>query len=157
MCWRYLISMAFVVCVSISASAAESDVGTILSLRADSNAGLLAHDVDRVLLHTTDDFILVGGTSVGHVGKSIIRRYYLDGFAAPDFVTYVRTPDQVTVSDAGDRASERGKWQGVWRNPKTGSLMSGEYFAHWKKKDGVWVTIAEVYVTLHCMGPECAP
>jgi ketosteroid isomerase-like protein len=156
MCWRYLISMAFVVCVS-SASAAESDVGTILSLRADSNAGLLAHDVDRVLLHTTDDFILVGGTSGGHVGKSVIRRYYLDGFADPGFVTYVRTPDQVTVSDAGDRASERGKWQGVWRNPKTGSLMSGEYFAHWKKKDGVWVTLAEVYVTLHCIGPECAP
>ena len=50
----------------------------------------------------------------------------------------------MTVSDAGDRASERGKWQGVWRNPKTGSLVSGEYFAHWKKKDGAWVTVAEV-------------
>lgn len=156
MCWRYLISMAFFVCVS-SVRAAESDIAAILALRADSNAGLLAHDVDRVLLHTTDDFILVGGTSGGHVGKSVIRRYYMDGFATPDLVTYVRTPDQVTVSDAGDRASERGKWQRVWRSPKTGSLMSGEYLAHWMKKDGVWVTLAEVYVTLHCTGPVCAP
>jgi ketosteroid isomerase-like protein len=99
----------------------ESDIGAILALRADSNVALLAHDADRVLLHTTDDFILVGGTSGGHVGKSVVRRYYIDGFAAPDLVTYVRTPDQATVSDAGDRATERGKWQGVWRSPKTGS------------------------------------
>ena len=156
MWWRYLVSMAFVICGSVSVRAADSDVAAILSIRADSNAGLLAHDVDRVLLHTTDDFILVGGTSGGHVSKSVVRRYYMDGFAAPDLVTYVRTPDQVTVSDAGDRASERGKWQGVWRNAKSGSLMSGEYLAHWMKKDGVWLTLAEVYVTLHCSGPVCA-
>ena len=92
-----------------------------------------------------------------HVGKSVVRRYYIDGFAAPDLITYIRTPDQVTVSDAGDRASERGKWQGVWRNPKSGSLMSGEYLAHWMKKDGVWVSLAEIYVTLHCSGSVCAP
>jgi hypothetical protein len=155
--WRYYISLAVVVFALTRAEAAENDVTAILSLRADSNAGLLAHDVDRVLLHTTDDFILVGGLSGGHVGKSVVRRYYLDGFAAPDFVTYVRTPDHVTVSDAGDRASEYGKWQGIWRSPKSGSLMSGEYFAHWMKKDGVWVTLAEVYVTLHCSGTVCAP
>jgi ketosteroid isomerase-like protein len=154
--WRILVSMALVVCASLSVSAAEGDIGAILALRADSNAGLLAHDADRVLLHTTDDFILVGGASGGHVGKSVIRRYYIDGFANPDLVTYVRTPDQVTVSDAGDRASERGKWQGIWRSSKTGSLMGGEYLAHWVKKDGVWVTLAEVY-TLHCSGPVCAP
>lgn len=35
--------------------------------------------------------------------------------------------------------------------------MSGEYFAHWVKKDGAWLTLAEVYVTLHCSGPICAP
>ena len=155
--WRILVSMALVVCASLSVSAAEGDIGAILALRADSNAGLLAHDADRVLLHTTDDFILVGGASGGHVGKSVIRRYYIDGFANPDLVTYVRTPDQVTVSDAGDRASERGKWQGIWRSSKTGSLMGSEYLAHWVKKDGVWVTLAEVYVTLHCGGPVCAP
>lgn len=137
--------------------AAQSDITTILALRADSNAGLLAHDIDRVLLHTTEDFILVGGTSGGHVGKSVIRRYYVDAFAKPDLVTYIRTPDQVTISDAGDHASERGIWQGVWRSSKGGSLMSGEYSAHWMKKDGAWLTLAEVYVTLHCSGPVCVP
>jgi ketosteroid isomerase-like protein len=154
--WRYLVSLAFIGCGLVSVRAAESDVGAILALRADSNAGLLAHDVDRVLSHTTDDFILIGGVSGGHVGKSVIRRYYIEGFAEPDLVTYIRTPDQVTISDAGDRAFESGKWQGIWRNPKTGSLMSGEYSAHWVKKNGVWLTLAEVYVTLHCAGPICA-
>lgn len=92
--WRYLVSLAFVASALVSASAAESDVGAIIALRADSNAGLLAHDVDRVLSHTTDDFILIGGVSGGHVGKSAIRRYYIDGFAEPDLVTYIRTPDE---------------------------------------------------------------
>jgi ketosteroid isomerase-like protein len=156
--WKHFVCLLTAVCGLGSAVAGDSDVGVILSLRADSNAGLLAHDADRVLRHTTDDFILVGGISGGHVGKSVVRRYYIDGLAEPDLVTYIRTPDQVTISDAGDRASERGKWQGVWRNPKAGgSLMSGEYFAHWVKKDGAWLTLAEVYVTLHCSGPACAP
>jgi ketosteroid isomerase-like protein len=154
--WQYFASLAFVVFGFTSAVAAESDVVAILSLRADSNAGLLAHDVDRVLRHTTGDFILVGGVSGGHVGRSVIHDYFLKGFSEPDFITYIRTPDQVTISEAGDRASERGKWQGVWRNPKSGSLMSGEYFAHWIKRDGAWLTLAEVYVTLHCSGPICA-
>ena len=154
---RFPAFLLFVIFGSISATAAESDVAAILSLRADSNAGLLSHDVDRVLRHTTDDFILVGGVSGGHIGKPVVRQYFLDGFAEPDYVTYIRTPDQVTVSDKGDRASERGKWQGVWRNAKSGSLMSGDYFAHWVKKDGAWFTMAEVYVTLRCSGPICAP
>lgn len=154
---RYCISLALLACGFVSAGAAEGEVAAILALRADSNAGLLAHDVDRVLGHTTDDFILIGGVSGGHVGKSVIRRYYLDGFAEPDLVTYIRTPDLVTISDAGDRAFERGKWQGIWRNAKSGSVMSGEYSAHWVKKNGAWLTLAEVYVTLHCTGAICAP
>lgn len=135
--WRYFVSLTLVACGFVSARAAESDVGTIVALRADSNAGLLAHDVDRVLSHATDDFILIGGVSGGHVGKAVVRRYFIEGFADPDLITYIRTPDQVVMSDAGDRAFERGKWQGVWRNPKSGSVMSGEYSAHWVKKNGM--------------------
>jgi|SRR5271166_1407193 len=155
--WRYFASLAVVVFSLTGAAAAENDVAAILSLRGDSNAGLLAHDVDRVLQHTTDDFILVGGVSGGHVGRLVVHDYFLKGFADPDLVTYIRTPDNVTISESGDRASERGKWQGVWRNSKGGSLMSGEYFAHWVKRQGAWLSLAEVYVTLHCSGPICAP
>ena len=154
--WRYFASVAIVVLALTPAVAADNDAAAISSFRADSNAGLLAHDVDRVLRHTTDDFILVGGVSGAHIGKSVVRDYFLKGFAEPDFVTYIRAPDKVTISESGDRASERGKWQGVWRNPKGGSLMSGEYFAHWVKKQGAWLTLAEVYVTFHCSGPICA-
>lgn len=154
---KYFACLLAAACGLGSVTAAESDVGAILALRAESNAGLLAHDVDRVLRHTTDDFILVGGVSGGHVGKQVVHDYFVRGFADPSLVTYIRTPDAVTISDAGDRAFEVGKWQGVWRNAKEGSVMSGEYCAHWVKKDGAWLTLAEVYVTLHCGGPACAP
>jgi ketosteroid isomerase-like protein len=156
--WRYLASLLAVVFGLASAQATENDdVAAILALRSDSNAGLLAHDVDRVLRHTTEDFILVGGMSGGHVGKAVIHDYYLKGFAEPGFVTYIRTPDEVIVAQSGDRASERGKWQGVWRTAKGGSLASGDYFAHWVKRDGGWLTLAEVYVALRCSGPACTP
>ena len=35
--------------------------------------------------------------------------------------------------------------------------MTGEYLAHWVKRGGAWLTLAEVYVTLQCSGPVCAP
>jgi ketosteroid isomerase-like protein len=152
---RYFATLLVVVLGLTSAAAADNDVAVILSLRADSNAGLLAHDVDQVLRHATDDFVLVGGVSGAHVGKAVIHDYFLKGFAEPGFVTYIRAPDKVTVSQTGDRASERGKWQGVWRDAKGGSLMSGDYFAHWVKKNGAWLTLAEVYVTLQCSGAIC--
>jgi hypothetical protein len=79
---------------------------------------------------------------------------YVPDVLEPDLVTYIRTPDQVTISDAGNRASKRGKRQGVWRNPKGGSLMSGEYFADWLKRDGAWLTLAEVYVSLQWRRPK---
>lgn len=115
---RYFAWCAFVVFGFATVVAAASDSAAILALRADSNAGLLAHDVARVLRHTTDDFILVGGASGGHVGRTVVHDDFLKGFAEPGFVTYIRTPDRVTISDAGDRASERrqnGKACGVTR------------------------------------------
>lgn len=38
-----------------------------------------------------------------------------------------------------------------------GDDMRWRYFAslHWVKKDGRWLTVAEVYVTLRCSGPIC--
>ena len=45
MWWRYLVSMVCIVCGSMSVRATESDIAVILSLRADSNAGLLADHV----------------------------------------------------------------------------------------------------------------
>jgi ketosteroid isomerase-like protein len=103
---RCFTTLLVVVLGLTSAAAAESDVAVILSLRADSNAGLLAHDVDQVLRHTTDDFVLVGGVSGAHVGKAVVHDYFLKGFAEPGFVTYIRAPDKVTISQSGERASE---------------------------------------------------
>jgi hypothetical protein len=155
--YRHSAFLALAVVAAQSVLAADQEAAAIMAVRAESNAGLLAHDVDRVLKNTTNDFILFGGTSGPHVGKTVVRDYYLKGFADPDLITYVRTPDNITISETNDRASERGKWQGVWRSAKSGSLMGGEYFAHWVKKDGAWVTLVEVYVTLRCSGPVCAP
>jgi hypothetical protein len=57
----------------------------------------------------------------------------------------------------GKREAEGACGSSDWRSPKGGSLTSGDYFAHWVKRDGAWLTVAEVYVALHCNGPVCAP
>jgi hypothetical protein len=142
-------------CMALAGAAvAAGDADTIRVIRADSNAGILAHQADKAVGGASDDFVLVGGTSgVAHSGKTVVRDYFAEGFKDPGFVTYVRTPGQIVISDDGVRAVEHGTWQGVWRD----TLMGGDYQAHWSKRDGKWLDRAEIYVTLQCQGPVCKP
>jgi len=151
------IVLALMICLPGGKALAVDDRTTIFNIRQESNIAILAHSLDGVLANVTDDFVLVGGSSGAHIGKHVVREYFKKGFADPTLVTYVRTPDNVQVAEGNERASERGRWIGIWRGPKGNTLMSGEYQAQWIKKDGTWLSLAEVYVTLKCSGPVCLP
>jgi len=148
---------AWAVAFACAAGAAD-DAETVRALRTESNSGLLTRQIDKVMADLSNDFVLVGGTSgIAHAGKALMRDYYLESFKEPAFVTYIRTPSQIAISDDGVRAVEHGTWQGVWRDSASGTLMGGDYQAHWSKRDGKWLDRAEIYVTLHCQGPVCKP
>ena len=150
-------SAVVALCLFGSGAMAADERAAIMNIRQESNIALLAHSLDGVVANITDDFVLIGGSSGAHIGRKAVTEYFKKGFADPTLVTYVRTPDSVTLAEGNERASERGRWTGVWKGAKGNSLVSGEYSAQWVKRDGTWLALAELYTTLHCHGPVCAP
>ena len=81
---------------------------------------------DMVQLSSNGDMV-VGG-------KEIIKSYSEHEFRNPDFVSYERTPDTVSISDNGRFGVERGHWRGRFR--VTGGAVTGNaglYQAGWIK------------------------
>ena len=73
-------------------------------------------------------------------------------FRDPEFVTYVRTPTTVSISQGGGFAAEQGEWVGTW-NRKDGEMsVRGVYLAQWQKRVGAWRIRSEVFVALSCDG-----
>ena len=66
-------------------------------------------------------------------------------FADKGFIAYVRTTEQIDLDASGNRAAERGRWVGSW---KDAAEQSGTYLATWKKVTGQWVIENELFVTL---------
>jgi hypothetical protein len=147
--------LVLLLCLLGGRAMAADERAAILNIRQESNIAMLAHSLDGVLANVTEDFVLVGGSSGAHVGKHVVRDYFKKGFADPTMVIYVRTPDNVILAEGNERASERGRWIGIWKGPKGNTLMSGDYSAQWVKREGTWLALAEIYVTLHCSGPVC--
>jgi hypothetical protein len=132
------------------------DAAAIRALREQSNLGLLNHQIEPVLASLAENASLVAGASGNaYVGKARIKEVYLKSFADPEFGTYVRQIGEITLADDGKRAAERGTWIAIFNGKNGGSLISGDYLAHWARHDGKWTDMAEVYVALHCSGPKC--
>jgi hypothetical protein len=68
---------------------------------------------------------------------------------------YIRTPLEITLSEAYPLAIEHGTWVGS-RTDENGKLENGgQYTAAWRKTDGVWRIYSELYVGLYCNGADC--
>jgi ketosteroid isomerase-like protein len=67
----------------------------------------------------------------------------------------VRTPSEITLSEAYPLAIEHGTWVGS-RATENGKLENGgQYTAAWRKTDGVWRIYAELFVGIYCNGADC--
>ncbi len=90
------------------------------------------------------DARLIAGDGALILGADEIVRAFAAQFADPDFVTYLRTPETVSLDARGERAAEQGRWTADWK----GQAMAGTYLAVWRKALGQWVIESELYVTL---------
>ena len=50
------------------------------------------------------------------------------------------------------QAGETGHWTGHWTQKDGATRVGGDYFAKWKKTDGQWVLLAEIFVQTSCSG-----
>ena len=134
---------------------AEDDEDTIRALRMESNEAIARHDVDTLQSFLDEDFVIT--ISTGAIERS--RAEHGSSFALhfeqfPD-VVYVRTPSEITLSEAYPLAIERGTWVGS-RTDRNGKLENGgQYTAAWRKTDGTWRIYSELYVGLFCNGVDC--
>jgi ketosteroid isomerase-like protein len=108
-----------------------------------TNKLIAAHEAGRLkpFLAPEVELIPAGGEPIA--GADAVVAAFAAQFADPAFVTYVRTPETVTVD--GDRAREHGDWVGRWRGPEGEETLSGVYEAVWRKSVGQWVIAWERY------------
>ena len=77
------------------------------------------------------------------IGKDSSLAYWAKSFKEQPTIYYVRTPDEVIISQNGVLAWEKGTWKGMNTKSKGGS-----YAAMWSKQDNIWKLQSELYVTL---------
>lgn len=134
------------------------DEGVIRALRADSNRAIAAHDPERLAPMFADDAVFVWSNGSSSVGKASMLDFFRRDFATPSFVTYVRTPGRVSVSDRGARAAEHGAWTAIRRDAAGETRYGGDYLAQWAKTADGWRVRGETYVKLYCVGGDlCTP
>lgn len=109
-----------------------------------TNRFIAAHQAQRLRPFMTADARLTGGEGGMLMGAEAIIDAFEGQFSDPDFVTYERTPGDITLDHEGLRAAEHGTWIGRWRD----QTLGGDYLAVWRKVVGQWVIEQELYVTL---------
>lgn len=118
----------------------------ILARRRLTNKLIVAHEAARLRPFLDPKVDLIAGDGGLIVGAEAVVRAFEAQFQDPGFITYVRTPETVTVAEDGERAAEAGHWVAARRDAHSGP--SGRYLAVWKKVVGQWVIESELYVTL---------
>lgn len=122
---------------------AKKDEALIRSARQASNTAIAKHDVEGIVKYLLPDFVIVRGNATQAAGRDVVMGDWKKLFAANPQVKYVRTPVQITVSKNDTLAWEIGTWRA-----EHSYSAGGNYSAMWRKRDGVWMTQAELFVSM---------
>jgi uncharacterized protein (TIGR02246 family) len=158
-----LAALSFLVVATAGAAAQTPDAATsfdqraILRLRAENNQAIADHDIKKFSPMFAEDsgFIFSDGRTA--VGRAGITAALTADFANPAFVTYVRSPTTITISENGARAVEHGVWTALKREERGETRYGGDYAAHWARTPDGWTVRGELFVKLRCTGPLCTP
>lgn len=126
------------------------DAQQIAKRRTQYNTALLAHEWAAVRACFMPDYTCLPGSSGKPIDSKALGRVLSQLFDDPTFVTFVRTPERVTVSQSGERAAETGNWVGIWRMIDGEMRRGGVYQAFWAPYHGAWRLQNESFVTLRC-------
>ena len=87
---------------------------TILTLRAENNRALAAHDLDGAMRIVADDYVMIGGNSGFERTPAENRKGWAEEFATKGHDRYVRTTTRVEIGERKGvlRAAELGRWEG---------------------------------------------
>ena len=135
-----------------AAGAQSGDDGLIRAARARSNAAIAAHDTVALSESWLPEFWLVSSTNAQSAGRDAARARFVQLFSTRPDVVYVRTPDRIEVNADWGQAGESGTWTGKWTQADGVTQVGGRYFAKWRKVEGRWLLLTEVFVQTSCSG-----
>lgn len=117
---------------------------SVRARRRLTNKLIAAHDAARLKPFFLPDATLISGDGGVLLGAKAILDAFAGQFRDSDFVTYLRTTDDVRLDAEGVRAAETGTWLATWKD----ATASGPYLAVWRKVTGQWLIESETFVTL---------
>jgi hypothetical protein len=151
------LAVAALLCVVVAPPMlGQSAADQIRSLRTQSNASIVRHDVKGVVGLLDVEYQITTGSGTLSQGRSAESEAWAKEFARAANLVYVRTPTSIEVSSSGGRAAETGTWTGSWSTPAGLRKVGGRYAAYWRLVDGNWRIRSELFVTLSCAGPGCS-
>jgi ketosteroid isomerase-like protein len=112
------------------------------------NEAIAAHDTRSISSCWLPDVQVSTSDGRPLVGREEVQQAFEQFFADPTFITFTRTPTQVTISDDGRTAAEFGDWIGLWRRLDENNTRRGTYLASWHKQGRYWLLQAELFVPL---------
>ncbi|MBF9151374.1 YybH family protein [Novosphingobium jiangmenense] len=129
----------------INASDAELQVRL---RRAAFNRALAEGDLAAIGPILSPDVVLVTGSDSAVIaGRKAQLAAWKREFSQAPRTVYLRTTESVTASSVELIAMEQGRWSG--RDEATGAVLAeGTYAGKWRLAGGLWVLIAEIFVTL---------
>jgi ketosteroid isomerase-like protein len=139
---------------SLTAQASE-DADSIRSLRAESNQAIAVRDVDALIHFLDSEYVIAASSGDILQGREENAASWTGHFADFPDVVYIRTPLEVTISEAYPFAIESGTWVGSMTTANGKLEKGGRYTAGWRKVEGVWKIRSELYVSLYCHGVDC--
>jgi ketosteroid isomerase-like protein len=130
----------------------SADEPAIRAARDRSNKAIAVHDLEAAAEIWSADYVGVSSGNARALSREEERRQFTELVATRPHVTYLRTPDRISVNLAWQQAGESGHWSGSWSAADGETRVGGIYFAKWKKEGSNWRIIAETFVQLSCSG-----
>lgn len=158
-CARVLraVLLASLAAAPLSAQKMSADESMIRAARDYSNRAIAKHDTSALASVWLAEYSSVSSTNAQNRGRDAARISFAGLFKDRPDVVYIREPRTITVNKKWGHAGESGKWTGKWTLKEGVTKVGGDYYAKWKKVDGRWMLLTEVFVQTSCSGKSyCA-
>jgi ketosteroid isomerase-like protein len=129
-----------------------ADESAIRAARNRSNQAIAAHDLVAAADVWSADYVGVSSGNARALNREDELRQFAELIATRPKVTYLRTPDIISVNRDWRQAGESGHWSGSWSAAEGETRVAGIYFAKWKQEGSGWHIIAETFVQMSCSG-----
>ncbi len=126
----------------------QKDISAIRAARNASNVAIAKHDLKEIGKYWLKEFVVTAGNGGAMMGKDSVLAAFQKQFNTIPDISYVRTPEKITISDADTLAFETGKWVALKIQQKKPEWLGGNYSAMWWKRNGEWKLRSELFVTL---------